>query len=166
MNISAINTISITQRSRQQGAALVVGLIVLLVMTMLGVASMGSMTSELRMAANVQIRNTAFQAASAAIEDAKVDPGITWLDPAGYVVGAAIATQPGTYNATDSQAQATIVFSGCKTVVAGDSLTAEGGSQFLVHEIQVTGDALGTTSNVIGTSTQSLGLITVKVASC
>ena len=60
MNTKTFNSSSLPKS--QQGAALVVGLIVLMIMTMLGVASMGSMTTQLRMAANVQVKNTAFQA--------------------------------------------------------------------------------------------------------
>jgi type IV pilus assembly protein PilX len=155
----------------QSGAALVVGLIVLLIMTLLGVASMGSMTTELKMAANVQNQNTAFQAATAAIEAIKADPAINWVDDANDTIGAPIQTQPATnYEVATggslATTQATIVYSGCKTVVSGDSLTAEGGSMFLVHEIQVTGQALNSNNNVVGTSNQVMGLITTKVAAC
>lgn len=160
-----------TMPKNQSGAALAVGLIVLLIMTLLGVASMSSMTTELKMAANVQNQNTAFQAATAAIEAIKADPAIDWVDDASNTVGNPIQTQPATNYAVATggslaATQATIVYSGCKSVVAGDSLTAEGGSMFLVHEIQVTGQALSSSNDVVGTSAQVTGLITAKVASC
>jgi type IV pilus assembly protein PilX len=156
---------------KQSGAAMVVGLIVLLIMTLLGVSSMGSMTTELKMAANVQNQNTAFQAATAAIEAIKADPAINWVDDASSVIGNPITSQPATnYKVSKDNSlattQATIVYSGCKSVVSGDSLTAEGGSMFLVHEIQVTGQALNSSNNVVGTSNQVMGLITTKVAAC
>ena len=165
MNTKSFNSSSLPQS--QQGAALVVGLIVLLIMTMLGVASMGSMTTQLRMSANVQVKNTAFQAGTAAIDAAKSSAAIAWLVPAGYVVGGppiAIATQPALYTATNAEAQATILYSGCKRVVYGKSLTAGGGAS--VHEIRVTGNALGSSSDVIGSTSQVLGLITTIVSSC
>lgn len=158
-----------TMPKSQSGAALVVGLIVLLIMTLLAVASMGSMTTEMKMAAYVQNHNTAYQAGTAAVEAVKVDPTINWVDDANNTLGGPIASQPAAYVVTGTSAataQATIVYSGCKNVVSGDSLTAEGGSQFLVHEIQVTSQALNSNNDVVGNSTQTLGLITTKVASC
>jgi len=55
---------------RQQGAALMVGLVMLLVLTLLGVSNMRMTTLELRMSANTQNRNQAFQAAASAIAPA------------------------------------------------------------------------------------------------
>lgn len=53
--------------ARQQGAALIVGLIMLLVLTLLGVSNMNMTTLELKMAANSQNQNHCFQAAEAGI---------------------------------------------------------------------------------------------------
>lgn len=55
---------------RQRGAALVVGLILLLVLTLLAVVGMNTATSELIMAGNEQFRQNAFQAAETGIEQA------------------------------------------------------------------------------------------------
>ncbi|MDH5190310.1 MAG: PilX N-terminal domain-containing pilus assembly protein [Gammaproteobacteria bacterium] len=51
----------------QQGAALIVGLIMLLLMTILGVSSMSSSIMEEKMAGNTRDREIAFQAAEAAL---------------------------------------------------------------------------------------------------
>ena len=53
---------------RQQGAALVVGLLLLLVLTLLAVSGMNSASLEFIMAGNEQYRSNAFQAAEAGIE--------------------------------------------------------------------------------------------------
>lgn len=53
---------------RQRGAALVVGLLMLLALTLIGVTNMGMNTMELRMASNAQNRAHAFQAAEAGLE--------------------------------------------------------------------------------------------------
>jgi type IV pilus assembly protein PilX len=53
--------------SRQRGAALVVALILLLVLTLLGVAALRTTTLEERMAANSQERNRAFHAAESGL---------------------------------------------------------------------------------------------------
>ncbi|MGD8339967.1 MAG: PilX N-terminal domain-containing pilus assembly protein [Gammaproteobacteria bacterium] len=53
---------------RQRGAALVVGLVLMLVLTILGVSGMNTATLELAMAANSQARQLAFQAAESGIE--------------------------------------------------------------------------------------------------
>jgi len=50
-------------KQRQQGAALVVGLVLLLVMTILGVSTMGTASLELNMAGNSQFYQNAFQLA-------------------------------------------------------------------------------------------------------
>lgn len=53
--------------ARQRGAALMVSLIMLLLMTMIGVTSMQSTTMQEKMAGNVQDINKSFQAAEAAL---------------------------------------------------------------------------------------------------
>lgn len=56
--------------SRQGGAALVIGLILLLVLTLLAVSGMNTASLELVMAGNEQYRQRAFQAADTGIEEA------------------------------------------------------------------------------------------------
>jgi type IV pilus assembly protein PilX len=53
---------------RQNGAALVVGLLLLLVLTVLAVSGMNTATVELQMAGNMQYSQNAFQAAEIGIE--------------------------------------------------------------------------------------------------
>ncbi len=53
---------------KQNGAVLLTALILLVMLTMLGLASMSSTTMEERMAANTQLINRAFQAAATGIE--------------------------------------------------------------------------------------------------
>jgi len=55
----------------ERGAALVVALVFLLVLTVLGVTSMRSTTLQERMAGNLQDNNLAFQAAEAALREAE-----------------------------------------------------------------------------------------------
>ena len=59
---------------RQQGAALVIGLILLLVLTILAVSGVFTSTMELRMVRNTQSQEHAFQAAEVGIEDALANP--------------------------------------------------------------------------------------------
>jgi type IV pilus assembly protein PilX len=54
--------------SSQRGAALVVGLVLLLVMTLLGITGLTSSTVDLAMAGNSQNAQNSFQAAESAIE--------------------------------------------------------------------------------------------------
>lgn len=54
-------------RRSQRGATLVVGLVILLLLTLLGVQAMRSNTLQERMAGNTRDRNTAFQAAESAL---------------------------------------------------------------------------------------------------
>ncbi len=53
---------------RQRGAALVIGLIVLLMLTLLGVSNMNMTSVELKITSNVQNRHHAFQGAASLIE--------------------------------------------------------------------------------------------------
>ena len=62
---------------RQQGAALVVGLILLLVLTILAVSGVFTSTMELRMVRNTQTQERAFQAAEFAVEDALSNPVVS-----------------------------------------------------------------------------------------
>ncbi len=57
-------------RNKQQGAALVVGLILLVVITVLAVSGMNTATTELAMARNDQTTENAFQAAERGLETA------------------------------------------------------------------------------------------------
>lgn len=56
-------------RRRQSGAVLVIGLIILVVLTLLGVQSMRTNVAQERMASNMRDRNVAFQAAEAALRE-------------------------------------------------------------------------------------------------
>lgn len=57
-------------RKRQQGAVLIVGLLLLVVITILAVSGMNTATTELAMARNDQTYENAFQAAETGIENA------------------------------------------------------------------------------------------------
>ena len=58
----------INQIRQQRGAALVVGLLMLVALTLIGVTTMGMSSMELRMASNAQNKSNAFQAAEAGLE--------------------------------------------------------------------------------------------------
>jgi hypothetical protein len=62
---------------RQQGAALVVGLILLVVVTVLAISGMTTATTELAMARNDQITEDAFQAAETGLENALAQNNFT-----------------------------------------------------------------------------------------
>lgn len=57
-------------QARQGGAALVIGLLLLLVLTILAISGMTTATLELQMAGNTQYKERAFQAAETGIEQA------------------------------------------------------------------------------------------------
>lgn len=60
---------------RQQGAALVIGLLLLMVITLLAIAGMNSSSVELIMAGNTQYHQKAFQASEVGIEQTIVSGG-------------------------------------------------------------------------------------------
>jgi type II secretory pathway pseudopilin PulG len=57
-----------TLKARQAGATLVVGLMLLLVLTVIGVSGMNTATMEVRMASNTQVQQDAFQLAEDGID--------------------------------------------------------------------------------------------------
>ena len=65
-----LNTKNFSYRNNQQGAALVVGLMLLVVITVLAVSGMNTATTELAMARNDQAYEDAFQAAETGIATA------------------------------------------------------------------------------------------------
>lgn len=81
---------------RQQGAALVIGLILLLVLTVLAISGVATAALELLMSGNEQYQERAFQAADAGIEQAMA-AGVFTTDPA---AAAAIYTDPAGTNPT------------------------------------------------------------------
>lgn len=74
MNMKHQNTLAGTN---QQGAALVVGLLMLVVITVLAVSGMNTATTELAMARNDQNYENAFQAAEAGLDQALAQGGYT-----------------------------------------------------------------------------------------
>lgn len=70
--MSRLSVMLVHRASRQRGVALVVVLILLLVMTLLGLASMRGTLLEERMSGNMFDRGLAFQAAEAALREAEV----------------------------------------------------------------------------------------------
>lgn len=125
------------QLRSQRGVALFVGLILLLVITVLAVAAMTMATSDLRMAANRQFRENAFQAASRGIDVAVITPN---LPTTGADVVVASTAVPGSN--TDTY-EYTISFdpeSGITGVPSGGySLGTGTGFSAFHFEVQVTG---------------------------
>lgn len=74
-----MNYASLTSRKRQQGAALIIGLLLMVVITVLAVSGMNTATTELAMARNDQTTETAFQAAENGLERALAQGGFNTL---------------------------------------------------------------------------------------
>jgi hypothetical protein len=112
-------------RDRQQGAVLVMALVMLTVLTLIGVSSMSSSTLELKVAGNTQQHDIAFQAAQSIIDiAASEDP----LNTNNYQVFKVDPNDPAFeqflfYNSSDGQAtaQASTTWVGCKKNI-GSSL--------------------------------------------
>ncbi len=88
---------------RQQGAALVVGLVLLVIVTLLGVTSLRTVTQEQRMSANQQDRQLAFQRAEQSLREGEAQliqnpsnftNANRLADPTGNWVGTALPGQP------------------------------------------------------------------------
>lgn len=96
---------------RQSGAVLVIGLIILVVLTLLGVQGMRTNVAQERMAANMRERNVAFQAAESALRVGEsLGPfdgtGVPLADPLNWAAG----EETGTLAAFDDGLEADPVF--------------------------------------------------------
>lgn len=67
--------------SNQGGAALVIGLVLLLIVTILAISGVFTANMELRMVRNTQSQERAFQAAEVAVEDALANPVLSTSAP-------------------------------------------------------------------------------------
>jgi type IV pilus assembly protein PilX len=112
-----LNTTYLSPKSRQTGAALVTGLIFMLVLTIIVVSALRSATLEERMAANARNRQLALQAAEAVLRDAEavINSGAAPFDP----------FTPGSFTSDCASGLCTVAVSGStpkwKTVDWGDT---------------------------------------------
>ena len=162
---------SIQSIPRQEGAALVVGLIVLLIMTLLGISSMSLSISELKMANNLQMQNIGFQSALA-VTDLITDEdsasasiqALKWDISTPQTVGNVTTNSITSGSVTTS---ANIDYAGCINSVEGFEISSsdqEGGSgafKGVVHEISVVGSVMSGT-NALSTVASLDGVQTVR----
>lgn len=121
-----------TLRSRQSGAALIVAMILLLVITIIAVSAMGTSRLELRMAGDQQFSLIAFQAAQSAIESRIVEGGFSTT----------MSTTPDTYPFTDMSANAeTVVRYETASEVPGGGYSL--GSGFQAYHFEIDASATG-----------------------
>jgi type IV pilus assembly PilX-like protein len=151
-----------TQLKKQNGAALVVGLVMLLVMTLIGVTSMNATRTELKIANNIKNHSNAFQTAAIMFERALVDPLIDWISASTTPLQGSYV---GGYNSGDGLRSGVlnVVFIGCRSS-SGSSLTGRGG-KYLIHQVSVSGNELNSAGEVVGVSRQAGGY-TTTAAGC
>jgi len=139
--------------TRQRGAALIVGLIMLLVLTVLGVSTMRAASLELVMAGNVQYRENAFQLASSGLDTVlqqtrnnavPLNAAVGWQQDLGTTRVEALS---GEFDTSISYLGESSPYSGYST------------SQFLFQHFQV--DAEGRTDQRGARSLQSQGIYLV-----
>ena len=134
----------------QQGAALVVGLILLVVLTILAVSGVFTSNMELRMVRNSQNQEHAFQAAEVAVEDALANPVLSTSTP---FTQATIAV-PNSAGDTYAYQLQFVGQTALGTGMTGFSL----GSSFQSYHFQV--DAAGTgPDNAVANHTQSFYIV-------
>lgn len=83
-------------RKQQNGAALVVGLMLLVILTLLAISGMGTATTELVMAGNEQFQARAFQAAETGIERVIAAGAFNPVATTQTAASLAVTTQPTT----------------------------------------------------------------------
>jgi len=130
-----MKTMTFTNRQSQQGAALVVGLILLVVITVLAISGMNTATTELAMARNDQNYENAFQAAETGLESLLAQ---TTFDPvAGATVTQIIAGQGGT---SQDEVTATMTYEDW-TIVPDRAFSLGSRSGVVAHHFLATSNA-------------------------
>jgi Tfp pilus assembly protein PilX len=79
------------QRNYQRGAALAVGLMLLVVITLLAISGMNTSILELQMAGNSQFRQNAFQNAETGLQVTRIDPLMKAIDKTTSVPAATVS---------------------------------------------------------------------------
>ncbi len=121
---------------RQQGAALIIGLLLLMVLTVFAVSGMSRATLELTLAGNTQFSENAFQAAESAIE-------------AELVTGAATIATPrlGNFSFGDAtQAASTVTFDMTGLAPTGYSIDAYQSDHYRINAVGSSGKNASTTN--------------------
>lgn len=159
---------------KQRGAALVVGLVILMVVTMIGISSMSATTSQLKMSNNLQTQQIAFQATEAVssyFEDgSKIDANpyfINWNYPG-------VQTMSGLNPSGDgkSSTELNVVYVDCITVpmkqgLTGDSQSGEGGGfRGLVHNLEYRSSALNSSGDAVGQKNNRLDGVQTIAPGC
>ena len=147
-----MNSVTIDSH-RQQGAALVIGLILLVVLTILAVSGVFTSTMELRMVRNSQSQERAFQAAEVAVEDALANPVLS----TSTTFSQAPVNVPDSPYATPDQYSYTLLFVGqtpLGTGMTGYSI----GTAFQSYHFQVAATGTGP-DGAVSNHTQSFYVI-------
>lgn len=95
-------------RAHQHGAALVMSLVILLILTILGISAMGTSSLEQKMAGNMQEQNRAFQAAEAGLVKAMNSSGM--LDLNSSKANPKVTPSPYNYAEMNAKAQVSTGF--------------------------------------------------------
>ena len=140
-------------RKRQQGAALIIGLLLLVVITILAVSGMNTATTELAMARNDQAYENAFQAAETGIENALAQDVFNTGGPT------VITPPPTTYEVVT----ATIQFED-STLVPDQAFSLGSGSGIAAYHFNATSDAkyiisVGNDRNASAVHTQAFYIV-------
>ena len=140
-------------RARQKGAALVVGLILLLVLTLLAISGMNTATLELQMAGNNQFTQSAFQAAESGVE--------ATMQSGNFNTNVAYDSGPVAIPDSNDSYEATMEFNadnGVSPDPNGGSSIGEGGIGFNAYHFDIV--STGTSNrDATATTTQSFYII-------
>ncbi|MEM1262622.1 MAG: PilX N-terminal domain-containing pilus assembly protein [Pseudomonadota bacterium] len=133
---------SVALRKNQSGAALVVGMILLMVLTVLAISGMNTATTELALAQNAQYFESAFQAAESGIEEALSRPDTEWdLTAAGVTIprrAVAVAKDGVTPVST---VETTVVFQTTAPVLETDATTSMNTFEALHYDARADAEA-------------------------
>ena len=108
--------------ARQDGAALVVGLVLLMVLTLLAISGMNTATTELTMAGNNQYLESAFQAAESGVDEALAQGTFQTVTP--NVIGPRVINGSDTVESITTYQCSTLVPDAAFSIGAGKGIAA------------------------------------------
>lgn len=140
--------------ARERGAALIIGLILLVVLTLLAVSGMNTASTELRMSGNEQFRKRAFEASESGIERGlALGPFNAGAPPAAVAAVAADAAMP------DDQYTLLITSAGQTAAPPGFSLNRFSSEHFSIQSQGLSYRQGTTNQNAAATHLQGLFLV-------
>jgi len=156
MKAITLNAMQHSRPARQQGMVLVTALVFLVILTLLGISSMGTNTLEERMAGGYQDVNRSFQAAESGLNSA-FRSGTAFAGTTEGYTDTATDTDLGTYSADSTFTSTFRTSTDITGYQAGATASSEGMFRWYYFDVTSTGATESGTGSTLGAGAKVLG---------